>query len=80
MLEFLIIYIYAAYTQYSGLCDSVVSLGKTHVSELETSKVQVPANISAQRIWQKRPVHKFRKYLEMDNALESTIFKGEDVC
>ena len=38
------IYIYAAYTQYSGLCDSVVSLGKTHVSELETSKVQVPAN------------------------------------
>ena len=27
-----------------SLCDSVVSLGKTHVSELETSKVQVPAN------------------------------------
>lgn len=38
------IYIYAAYTEYSGLCDSVLSLGKTHVSELETSKIQVPAN------------------------------------
>ena len=57
-------------------------LGKTHVSRYLQISAHVSRylQISAQFIWQLRWVQKFRKYLEMDNDLENTIFKGEDMC